>query len=76
MNARQNLWQRARAALPQYRKGIAAVWGTLTVPVVVGVAMAFGFPIDVDTAALIIAVGSGILGPAAVIGSKPNDSKP
>lgn len=71
----QAILQRLRAALPRFRKGIAAVWGTLTVPVVVGVAMAFGFPLDAETAALIIAVGTAILGPVAVIGTKPNAPK-
>ncbi|AUI56783.1 hypothetical protein [Amycolatopsis sp. BJA-103] len=69
------LRRRVRAALPRFRKGIAAVWGTLTTPVVVGVAMAFGVPLDAETAAVIIAAGTAILGPAAVIGSKPNVPK-
>lgn len=48
--------------------------GNLTVPVVVGVLALAGVHIDPDTAALVIALGSALLGTAAVASSKPNDT--
>ena len=68
------LWRRLRAALPRFRKGVAAGWGTLTPSVVVGVLLLLGVHIDLDTAAWIIAVGSPLLGTGAVVASKPNAS--
>ncbi|MBB4689837.1 hypothetical protein [Amycolatopsis jiangsuensis] len=72
------VWQRlgawARTAPGRYRKALAALWGVLTAPVVVGVLAAAGVHIDGDTAALIITAGSLVLGTGAVAASKPNDS--
>ncbi|QYN26677.1 hypothetical protein [Amycolatopsis sp. DSM 110486] len=70
-------WQKltawARTAPGRYRKAIAGLWGYLTVPAVVGVLAAIGVHIDGTTAALIIAVGGGLLGTTAVARAKPNN---
>lgn len=70
-------WQKfaawARTAPGRYRKALAGLWGYLTVPAVVGILAAVGVHIDAGTAALIIAIGGGLLGTTAVVRSKPND---
>ncbi len=69
-------WQRLaawlRAASGRYRKALAAVWGYLTVPAVVGIVALAGVHIDGDTAAWIITLGSALLGTGAVVKAKPN----
>ncbi|MEV8610121.1 hypothetical protein AB0383_19715 [Amycolatopsis sp. NPDC051373] len=73
-------WQRlaawVRTAPGRYRKAIAGLSGYLTVPAVVGVLAAVGVHIDADTAALVIAIGGGLLGTSAVVRAKPNDPPP
>ncbi|MFF4600168.1 hypothetical protein [Amycolatopsis sp. NPDC001319] len=69
----QKLAAWARTAPGRYRKALAGLWGYLTVPAVVGILAAVGVHIDGDTAALIITVGSAVLGTTAIVRAKPND---
>ncbi|WP_033288242.1 hypothetical protein [Amycolatopsis jejuensis] len=62
-----------RTAPGRYRKALAAVWGTLTVPALVGIAALAGWHLDSGTAAVVITVGSAVLGTGAVAVAKPND---
>ena len=62
-----------RATPGRYRKALAALWGSLTVPAVVGALALAGVHIDGSTAALIIGIGSAVLGTGAVVAVKPND---
>ncbi|GAB3376160.1 hypothetical protein [Amycolatopsis echigonensis] len=71
-----SFWQRLAALAGRYRKGLAAAWGYLTVPAVVGIVALAGVQIDGETAAWIIAVGSAVLGTGAVVKTKPNDPPP
>lgn len=69
------IWRKIRGVLPRYRKALAAMWGTLTTPMVVGVLDLAGIHVDTATATWLIGVGAVILGPAAAALAKPNAPK-